>query len=190
MRNQFYFHGIPAALRRQISRQHVQNAGAPDDPLATARVLWDFPARECQLVAVDLVNRAAAKLEPNTLAFCVSELVQQKSWWDTVDLLASTALGQAFRSPSVQNAHLKAFRQSSDFWMRRCALLFQLKYGAQLNQKLLFEIVDENLGSREFFINKAIGWSLRQHAKIDREAVEHFVSERELAPLSKREALR
>lgn len=190
LRDQFQFHGLSSSLRRQVQRQFEQSVGLCDNPLAVASALWELPARECQLAGVDIINRHAAKLDPDVLAQNIMALVQNKSWWDTVDLIASNALGIAFKYSDTQAKYLPLYRQSPDFWVRRCALLFQLKYREQTNVELLFAIVDENLGSHEFFINKAIGWALRQVAKSDRKCIESFVESRDLAALSRREALR
>jgi len=190
LRDQFFFHGLMAGERRKLQKQHEVSCGIPEDPFATASALWALPARECQLVAVDIVNRHAGKLDPSLVAQELMVLVQSKSWWDTVDLLATTALGTAFKHRKTQSQFLPLYRNSSDMWMRRCAILFQLKYRDKINRDLMFDIVDENLGSKEFFINKAIGWALRQHAKIDRPSIEEFVGSRDLSGLSKREALR
>ena len=190
MRDQYSFHGLSSARRRELQKQHEQTVGPPDDPIATAHALWALTARECQLAGVDVLNRAAAKLDANVLSQHIAQLVQQKSWWDTVDMLATNALSIAFKDRNCQKKHLPVFRQSSSFWMRRSALIFQLKYRENIDLELLFAIIDENLHSQEFFINKAIGWALRQHAKIDRKSVENFIASRDLAALSRREALR
>lgn len=190
LRDQFRFHGLSSSLRRQLQLQFEQSVGLCDNPVAVVSTLWRLPARECQLAGVDIINRHAARLDPDVLAQEIMGLVQYKSWWDTVDLMASNALGTAFKHPEIQAKYLPQYRQSPDFWMRRCALLFQLKYREQTDVELLFAIVEENLGSREFFINKAIGWALRQVAKSDRECIESFVGSRDLAALSRREALR
>ena len=83
------------------------------------------------------------------------------------------------------------WRASKNIWLRRTAILFQLDYKAETDFDLLCEIIRENLGSTEFFINKAIGWALRQYAYIDEKAVKKFVkATKDLHPLSRREALK
>ena len=62
---------------------------------------------------------------------------------------------------------MKIWRKSDNFWLRRTTLLFQLGYKAETDFELLCAIIEENLGSDEFFINKAIGWALRQYACLD-----------------------
>ncbi len=114
-----------------------------------------------------------------------------KSWWDTVDTIATGTLGVHFqRYPVVRRKYLARWRKSDNFWLRRASLLFQLGYKKDTDFALLCDIICENLGSQEFFINKAIGWALRQYTRTDPEAVRRFVAETPLHPLSAREALK
>jgi len=75
-------------------------------------------------------------------------------------------------------------------WLRRTTILFQLNYKAETDFNLLCDIIRGSLGSGEFFINKAIGWALRQYARSDPKAVRKFVLETDLHPLSRREAMK
>ena len=122
----------------------------------------------------------------------IEYLIATKSWWDTVDLLAGHAIGSQFkRFPKVKGKYLKKWRKSENIWLRRTTLLFQLGYKKETDFDLLCELVKENLGSDEFFINKAIGWALRQYAHTDPTPVKKFVkATKELHPLSRREALK
>jgi 3-methyladenine DNA glycosylase AlkD len=114
-----------------------------------------------------------------------------KSWWDTVDSIAGGTVGVHFRRfPDVRAKYLAKWRASDNFWLRRTTILFQLNYKKDTDFDLLCEIICENLDSKEFFINKAIGWSLRQYARIDPKAVTKFVKSTSLHPLSRREAMK
>jgi 3-methyladenine DNA glycosylase AlkD len=90
----------------------------------------------------------------------------------------------------VREDTLRRWRQSDDFWLRRTCILFQNKYKTGTDFDLLKAIICENLGSKEFFINKAIGWALREYTRVDPVGVRAFVAETPLAPLSAREALK
>jgi 3-methyladenine DNA glycosylase AlkD len=86
---------------------------------------------------------------------------------------------------------LSKWRASENFWLRRTTILFQLGYKQDTDFELLCDIIRENLGSKEFFINKAIGWALRQYARVDPKAVKKFVNAtKDLSPLSRREAMK
>jgi len=121
----------------------------------------------------------------------VEYLIVTKSWWDTVDTIASHTVGTHFkRFPKIRERYLKKWRESKNLWLRRTAILFQLGYKKETDFELLLEIITENLGSDEFFINKAIGWSLRQYARIDPKAGTKFVKTTPLHPMSRREAMK
>jgi 3-methyladenine DNA glycosylase AlkD len=94
------------------------------------------------------------------------------------------------RFPQVRKKYLSKWRTSDNFWLRRSCILFQLDYRTETDFDLLSGIIRENLGSKEFFINKAIGWALRQYARVDPQAVRKFVKSTPLHPLSRREALK
>jgi len=118
-------------------------------------------------------------------------MIVKKSWWDTVDTIATGTLGVHFkRFAKVRDRTLARWRKSSNFWLRRACILFQLNYKQDTDFNLLQEIIRENLGSKEFFINKAIGWALRQYSRVDPKGVRKFVRETPLEPLSAREALK
>ena len=108
-----------------------------------------------------------------------------------MDSLAGTSVGAHFkRYPDVRDATLPDWRQSQHLWLRRSCILFQLGYKQETDFELLKDIIRENLGSKEFFINKAIGWALRTYSRVDAQAVRSFVAETDLHPLSAREALK
>ena len=141
-------------------------------------------------VGVDLLRRLAKKLTPADLPL-VQYAITTHSWWDTVDALAVNVVGPLCRThPDLNQTHMLPWSSEPDFGLRRTAILFQLKYKQDLDTDLLTEIILRNTGSDEFFINKAIGWVLREHSRIDPDFVACFVEDHDLAPLSKREALK
>jgi 3-methyladenine DNA glycosylase AlkD len=128
---------------------------------------------------------------PSDFIRTIEYLLITKSWWDTVDSIAGNSVGAHFkRYPRVREKYLARWRKSENFWLRRTTLLFQLNYKKDTDFPLLCDLIRENLGSKEFFINKAIGWSLRQYSRVDPQGVRDFVAQTPLHPLSKREALK
>ena len=192
MRDQFEYLGIKtpqnAALQKQFFAEHGRPPLTELDPIL--RDLWSLPQREFQYVAVGLLGKANKEI-PAKFIKTIEYMLTTKSWWDTVDIIAGGTVGVHFqRFPEVREKYLAKWRASEDFWLRRTTILFQLNYKKETDFDLLREIVRENLGSKEFFINKAIGWALRQYARIDPKAVKKFVKSTPLHPLSRREALK
>ncbi|MEM7115157.1 MAG: DNA alkylation repair protein [Chloroflexota bacterium] len=192
MRNLFPFLGIKTPERKKLTRQFIQERGLPppEELDEIIRQMWALPEREYQYAALDLLWRRRRDWEADILTL-IEHLIVMKAWWDTVDALASHEVGEYHRRfPEQFGAWNGRFRQSDNIWLRRTAILFQLGYKDKTDQDLLFATIEENLGSTEFFINKAIGWALREHSKREETAVVTFVNQTDLASLSKREALK
>lgn len=193
MRDQYEYLGIKSQQVTSLLRGHIKEHGLPplDKVDIILRELWSLPQREFQYAAMNLMERLEKKVNEDFI-ITIEYLITTKSWWDTVDALASHAVGSQFkRFPKVKEKYLKKWRKSDNFWLRRTTLLFQLGYKKETDFELLCELIKENLGSDEFFINKAIGWALRQYAWTNPASVKKFVkATKELHPLSRREALK
>jgi 3-methyladenine DNA glycosylase AlkD len=156
---------------------------------AVIHELWELPEREYQYLAISFMERLEKKLPSNAIK-TLEYMIVNKSWWDTVDNISHIVGIHFKRYPDVREKYLPKWRASGNFWLRRTAILFQLDYKQETDFDLLKDIIQENLGSKEFFINKAIGWSLRQYARLDPNAVKKFVDATPLHPLSRREAMK
>ena len=192
MRDQFEYLGIKTPQLRELMKQFLAENGSPpiNDLDTILRDLWSLPQREFQYAATGLLSRSEKQL-PARFIKTIEYMIVTKSWWDTVDTISGGTLGVHFkRFPEVREKYLSKWRLSDNFWLRRAAILFQLNYKKETDFDLLCEIIRENLDSQEFFINKAIGWSLRQYARIDPKAVKKFVKSTPLHPLSRREAMK
>jgi len=192
MRDQFEYLGIKTPKNVALQKEFYEESGFPPlSELGTIlRDLWSPPQREFQYVALGLLGRFNKQI-PAKFIKTIEYLLVTKSWWDTVDSIAGGTVGVHFkRFPEVREKYLAKWRASDNFWLRRTTILFQLNYKKETDFELLCDIIRENLGSKEFFINKAIGWSLRQYARIDPKAVKKFVKSTQLHPLSRREALK
>lgn len=189
MRDQFDFLGIPTPLRRSLTKSDIKD-------LRTARQMdwafvdscWACPFRELQYVAVGYLATLTHLLGPDDVDR-VKRLAQTKSWWDTIDGLDRIVGGIALTYPQV-NQTLLEWSNDDDFWLRRIAIDHQLGRKGRTDTVLLERIIVNNLGQKEFFVNKAIGWALREYSKTDPEWVRDFVEtyRDQLAPLSIREA--
>lgn len=192
MRDQFDYLGIKSPQFKASMKEFLATNGPPPvrELDLILRELWSLPQREFQYAGTSLLGRSEKEL-PAKFIKTIEYLLVTKSWWDTVDTISGGPLGVHFRRfPEVRERYLAKWRASDNFWLRRATILFQLNYKKETDFDLLCEIIRENLDSKEFFINKAIGWSLRQYARIDPKAVSTFVKSTALHPLSRREALK
>lgn len=191
MKGHFPFYGIKATPRRQLLARFLKEHGmpAPFDP-EVLRSMWAAPQREFQHSAIDIMEKQVRSIKESDLSL-IEEFIVTKSWWDTVDGLSSWIVGPYFLKFPEKRAEITGqWAVHGNMWLRRTSIIFQLGYKEKTDTELLFRHIRLNLGSKEFFINKAIGWALREYAKTDAEAVRRFVGETQLSPLSRREAMK
>jgi 3-methyladenine DNA glycosylase AlkD len=115
------------------------------------------------------------------------------AWWDYVDAVATHHLGEVLRNePARTTALMRRWSRDSHLWKRRAAILCQIRFKDDTDLDLLYACIEPNLGDRDFFIRKAIGWALRQYAWTDAREVSRYVQANRdrLSPLSLREALK
>ena len=192
MRNQFEFYGLKAKERREIQKtffikQYLPNKSELD---IIVKTLWEKPQREYQYFSQEFAFKYVNQLEQKDIQL-FEYMVTHKSWWDTVDFIAIKLMGEYFKTfPNQKDKYVTKWLKSNNIWLQRSALLFQLKYKKNLDTELLSSIINSLLGSKEFFINKAIGWVLRKFSRTNPKWVMEFVNNTELNTLSKKEALR
>ena len=192
MKGHFKFYGIPSPLRKQLQRPYLLRANLPprEQMTTVVRSLWKKPERELQYFAQEMVYKYSSKFEKRDISL-FEHMITHKSWWDTVDFIASNILGSYFKKhPGSKKEKIDEWISSDNIWLQRSALLFQLKYKDDVDTEILEHVIHSLLGSKEFFINKAIGWSLRQYAKFNPGWVIEFVDRTPLENLSRREALK
>jgi len=192
MRDQFDFFGISTILRREIQKPFLirEYLPAKKDLQTIVKLLWLKPQREFQYFSQELVYHYISQPEIYDIQL-YEFMAVNKSWWDTVDYISNKLMGQYFITyPDQTHYHIKKWLHSDNIWLQRSALLFQLKYKEDLDKELLSYIIHSLLGSKEFFINKAIGWVLREYSRTDPHWVINFVASNQLDTLSKREALK
>jgi len=188
MRDQFPYLGIPTPRRRELTRAFLvaakKEAGVD---WAFVRACWDKAEREFQDLAMDYLLAIKDRLTAADIP-ALRELCVTKSWWDTIDGLDMVIGHIAQRFPEVKQT-LLAWSLDKNFWLRRVAIDHQLGYRDKTDTALLETIIKNNFGQTEFFINKAIGWSLREYSKTNPTWVRDFIERHraDLAPISVRE---
>jgi len=192
MRDQFSFLGIAANARKETLKPFFRKENRPrkKDLEIVVKTLWQKPEREYQYAAQELASKYLRESEIKDIEL-FEWMITTKSWWDTVDFIAATLVGNYFHHyPESLKEINEKWLKSGNIWLQRSTLIFQLKYKDQVNDQLLKANILALSGSKEFFINKAIGWALREYGKVNPQWVKSFVGKTGLSNLSRREALK
>ena len=192
MKSEMPYLGVPLPRVRAIVR--AEAAERPPVTVAgltaTARALWR-PAgyREERYAATELTGLSSVRrLQTLALVPLYQEMITTGAWWDHVDEVAHRigVLVRAF--PTEMRPTILTWSRDPDRWLRRTSIICQLDAKDQTDRTLLSTTILANAGDPDFFLRKAIGWALRQYARVDPEWVRRFVADHELSPLSRREA--
>ncbi|MGN6616324.1 MAG: DNA alkylation repair protein [Ilyomonas sp.] len=193
MKNNFEFFGIKTPERRTLCKQHLTEHALHSlgEVEAITKLLWQVPQREFQYYGIELMHYYRKWWKPSSLTlfkYCITN----KSWWDSIDAIASDWIGEFMQMYPAKIPVTREWNQSSNMWLQRTSLLFQKRYKQNTDLALLSENILHLSSSKEFFIQKAIGWALREYAKVDEDWVKEFVHLHAniLAALSKKEALK
>jgi 3-methyladenine DNA glycosylase AlkD len=197
MKSEMAYYGVRLPDVRRICRpifaaHPVESAGAFDDTVE--RLFVDATHREERYAAIELAKHRIyrAYQTPDRIPLYRS-LIIAGGWWDTVDEIASNLIGPILIAhPTEVRPNVLGWATDPNLWLRRTSIIAQLGAKRRTDLTLLTLAIDANAYDADFFIRKAIGWALRQYARIDPEWVRAFVADREdqLSGLSKREALK
>ncbi len=191
MKNKFSFFGIKTTERKElfkeIWKQNKQEVSKNSREIALA--LYTKEQRELHYCAIEfLIKELKGNYQKDDIDF-IEKLIITNSWWDSVDTIAKYILGQyLIEFPDCIETTVAKFSNSNNMWLNRSAILFQLGYKEKTDFELLKSICIQHQNSREFFIQKAIGWSLREYAKTNPKAIIEFVTKSNLKPFSRKEA--
>jgi 3-methyladenine DNA glycosylase AlkD len=191
MKHHFLFLGLPRTDLDPLTKPLLKEVKPFADETflhQSSLLLWQLPEREYQYVAINFLYTYSDQASEETLLL-IEQLVIHKSWWDTVDSLASLVGKLAWTFPPWKKK-LDGYSTHENFWLRRIALLYQLNHREKTDSKRLFRYCRVNAKGKEFFIRKAIGWALREYSKTDPDTVRAFLFENKdrLSALSVREA--
>ncbi|MBK9063771.1 MAG: DNA alkylation repair protein [Acidobacteria bacterium] len=197
MKSEMPFHGVGAVPLRAICRAVF--AAHPVTGAAAWRrdvlALWrGAKFREERYAAIGLTgDRRARPFQTMDALPMYEEMIVTGAWWDFVDTLASKRLGDILRNePAPMRKAMRAWSRGEDMWKRRSAILCQNSFKSETDLDLLFKLIEPSIGSKEFFLRKAIGWALRSYAWTDERPIVRYVEKNRarLSGLSVREALK
>ena len=198
MKHHFAFLGIPMPSR-VATLKPIWKTWQPTrlELLELVKHLWALPEREYQYAALGALERHWKLLEDTDLEGLCALVATEKTWWDTIDWFASNITGAMVqrsrdRDDSSLAELMDAFSVDPNQWLRRIAILHQLRYHERTDAERLFGYALGNAGDSSFWIRKALGWALREYAKTDQNAVLEFVEQNDgaFSKLTVREALK
>ncbi|MGB4588019.1 MAG: DNA alkylation repair protein [Clostridiaceae bacterium] len=184
MRNQFSFLGIKTPERRELVKEYLK--GLKVLSMEDIVTLYNKPEREYKYVAIGILTKFQKDLSIQDFDQ-IKELSLIDPWWDTIDSIGPLIYGpMALRDKEVKE-RLRGLIYEDSIWLRRISILFQLKYKDKMDEEFLAEAILSNADTREFFIDKAIGWVLREYSKTNPGFVREFIGRHKLSPLSVKE---
>lgn len=197
MKSTMPYHGVPAPAQARVWREVFAHHPLADPATwsATFLELWRGATRREERYGAIALSGWKPYLPWMTLDTLpqFEEMIITGAWWDYVDTIAGHRIGELLRRhPKEMKRTLLKWSRDEDMWKRRTSILAQLGFKRETDLELLYAVIEPNLGDKEFFIRKAIGWALRQHAWTDPDEVRRYVRAHEsrLSPLSRREALK
>lgn len=174
MRNLFDFYGIPTPKRKEVYKDFIKSEKK------LKKIDWEFldkcyedDHREFQYLVYDYLIAMNKFLIFDDIPK-IKKYIKTKQWWDTIDFL-DKVIGEIGLKDNRVDKLMIEWSEDEDFWVRRIAIDHQLCRKKKTNAKLLETIIVNNFGSHEFFINKAIGWALRDYSKTDPKWVRDFL---------------
>lgn len=193
MKNNFPFFGIKTEERRRIFKniwtENKKEVSGNTREIALS--LYSKKERELHYCAIEILIKNLKNNYIKDDILLIEKLITTNSWWDSIDFLAKYLLGNyLLQFPEETDSVILNFSSSENMWLNRSIILYQLGYKEKTNFDVLKLVCEKHKMSTEFFIQKAIGWALREYAKTNPEAVRNFVSISNLKKLSENEALK
>ena len=189
MKSAMPFLGVRVPDARLVAKRAAKGMDAAT-LRATALELWDTAGhREERYAALALLAMRPLRGDL-ALVPLVEHMVRTGRWWDFTDELAHRLADLHDARPASTGVLARAWAHDDDLWIRRIAILSQLGRGDRVDPDLLADTIAPNLADPEFFLGKAIGWALREYARVAPEWVRQYVDGHALSPLSRREALK
>lgn len=197
MKSAMPYMGVPSAQMRAVAKEVFAGLHHQDSRAWQADVLeiWrNAQFREEYYAAIELTAmRPARRFQRIDALSMYREMIIGGAWWDTTDAIAPNQLFQILCADREEMSQtLRHWAMDDNMWIRRSAILCQMKAKDAMDLDLLYACIEPSIGSKEFFLRKAIGWVLRHHARTNPDEVRRYVASNadRLSPLSKREALK
>lgn len=197
MKSAMAYHGVPIPVVRKVCKQvfaDVQLESASHWQTHVLDLWRNARFREERYAALILAgDKRALPFQKPAAMKLYEELIVSGAWWDYVDDIAAHRVARILRDyPAPLKRKMLSWSKSNNLWKRRSSIICQLELKEDTDLQLLYACIEPSLGSREFFLQKAIGWALRQYAWTDGAEIKRYVrlNRSRLSALSCREALK
>ena len=193
IKNHFPFYGIKTDKRRLIFKTiwQIHHEEVKQNSREIALQLFAFKEREMHYCGIEILIKNLKKNYHRDDIQLIEKILITNSWWDSVDTISKYILGAyLIEFPHETKKVIQRISNSNNMWLNRAAILFQLSYKQNTNSEILFSECIKHAHSKEFFIQKAIGWALREYGRFYPNEVKEFVQQTTLKPLSTKEALK
>lgn len=155
--------------------------------------LWNSSYHEEKTLAIKLLSSYDSYLSFKDMKL-LEKLLQESTGWDHIDGIATGLVSAVLSKNKKAFDYLNKWSNSSNFWLRRAAIISQINLfrKGKGNKELCFDIMKKQFDDSEFFIRKAIGWTLRELSKEDPQTVYRFLKKNkaQMSSLSFREGSR
>ncbi len=179
MKSDMPYHGVKSPGQKKINQQAFKQfpIKSLDEYELVLRELWDASFREERYTAITLAKKYK-KYQVMEMLPVYRMMIETGSWWDYVDAIAAHLIGNLLMQyPDVMKPEMYRWIEDDHLWIRRTAILSQLRFKADVDSKILFTFCRQSLHEKTFWIRKAIGWSLREYSKVNPNSVCQFVEE-------------
>jgi len=187
MKNKFPFLGIKTPERKELSKDFLKERKKDKE------VDWEFifhcfelPEREFQYLAISYMDTVKNLFTIKDMDN-IERIIKTKSWWDSVDSISHIVGYICLKYNEVREKYVNKWIYSENIWLKRVSILFQLKYKEKTDTEFLTKAILNNAETNEFFVDKAIGWALREYSKTNKKWVREFINNSRLSKLSIRE---
>ncbi|HCS11659.1 MAG TPA: DNA alkylation repair protein [Clostridiales bacterium] len=187
MKNNFDFLGMKKPERMELSKEFIKESKKAKE------IDWEFidkcfelPEREFQYLSITYMDAVKNLFTADDMDK-MGELIMTKSWWDSVDAISPIVGYICMKYPHIKEEVIDKWIFSDNIWLKRVSILFQLKYKGKTDTDFLSKAILNNSDTNEFFVDKAIGWALREYSKTNKEWVGNFIENNSLSKLSVKE---
>ena len=171
------FYGVQKKGRTEVFRIIEKDIPIADNSnyRAAIEALWERPHREEKYLAIGIAKTYRDFLTFDNLDL-YRRLIVEGAWWDFVDDVAINCVGIVYLNERNRTEPtIEAWVDDDVMWLRRTSLISPIKHKLDTDHRMLFDHCLRRADEKEFFIRKAIGWTLREYAKTAPERVRSFL---------------